>query len=187
MNALIGVLRPEHRHRRCTTTCTRRSARRTAGPRRGPVGVAAHLIDFLPDPVVVREGTDAGLTTASPPQPIHRPHSQLLGALQPHTRLHLHPHAGSEGLRNVAEHAVLNANYLRCRVRDTYHVPYDRTCMHEFVAEGRISGTRKRYGRSEAPHRLAAHPPTMYFPLIVHDALMIEPTETEPSDHRRLC
>ncbi len=147
------------------------------------MGVAAHLIDFLPDPVVVREGTDA-----EPHYRFHRP-SQSIGRVRSfwghfgilvraYTYIRMH---GSEGLRNVAEHAVLNANYLRCRVRDTYHVPYDRMCMHEFVAEGRISGTgRSAMDISKRLIDYGVHPPTMYFPLIVHDALMIEPTETEP-------
>lgn len=186
MNALIGVMRPgdigiDVMHYNLHKTFS--TPHGGGGPGAGPVGVAAHLIDFLPDPVVVREGTDA-----EPHYRFHRP-SQSIGRVRSfwghfgilvraYTYIRMH---GSEGLRNVAEHAVLNANYLRCRVRDTYHVPYDRMCMHEFVAEGRISGTGST--AMDVSKRLidyGVHPPTMYFPLIVHDALMIEPTETEP-------
>ncbi len=186
MNALIGVVRPgdigiDVMHYNLHKTFS--TPHGGGGPGAGPVGVAAHLIDFLPDPVVVREGTDA-----EPHYRFHRP-SQSIGRVRSfwghfgilvraYTYIRMH---GSEGLRNVAEHAVLNANYLRCRVRDTYHVPYDRMCMHEFVAEGRISGTGST--AMDVSKRLidyGVHPPTMYFPLIVHDALMIEPTETEP-------
>jgi glycine dehydrogenase subunit 2 len=88
---------------------------------------------------------------------------------------------GPKGLRKVSEYAVLNANYLMARLRHAYHLPYNRVCMHEFVLEGRwpeipdihaldISKRMMDYG---------LHPPTNYFPLIVHEALMIEPTETE--------
>jgi len=186
MNALIGVLRPgdigiDVMHYNLHKTFS--TPHGGGGPGAGPVGVAAHLIDFLPDPVVVREGTDA-----RPHYRFHRP-SQSIGRIRSfwgHFGILIRAYTyirmlGSEGLRNVAEHAVLNANYLRCRVRDTYHVPYDRTCMHEFVAEGRISGTES--SAMDVSKRLidyGIHPPTMYFPLIVHDALMIEPTETEP-------
>jgi glycine dehydrogenase subunit 2 len=87
---------------------------------------------------------------------------------------------GAEGLRQVAEYAVLNANYLLARLRNTYPIPYDRTCMHEFVAEGRVEGSDVRaLDIAKRLMDLKFHPPTNYFPLIVHEALMIEPTETE--------
>jgi glycine dehydrogenase subunit 2 len=88
---------------------------------------------------------------------------------------------GKAGLRAVADHAVLNANYLRARLRDTYHVPYDRICMHEFVAEGRWDDAPGVRALDIAKRLMdfGIHPPTNYFPLIVHEALMIEPTETE--------
>ena len=78
---------------------------------------------------------------------------------------------------------MLNANYLLARLRSTYKVPFDRTCMHEFVAEGRFEGSDVR--ALDVAKRLmdyGFHPPTNYFPLIVHEALMIEPTETENKD-----
>jgi glycine dehydrogenase subunit 2 len=88
---------------------------------------------------------------------------------------------GPEGLRAVAEHAVLNANYMLARLRDTYHVPYDRICMHEFVLEGRWPDVPDVHALDIAKRLMdyKFHPPTNYFPLIVHEALMIEPTETE--------
>ncbi len=90
---------------------------------------------------------------------------------------------GPDGLKDIAQYAVLNANYLQARLRDTYRVPYDRICMHEFVAEGRFDGSDVR--ALDIAKRLMDynfHPPTNYFPLIVHEALMIEPTETENKD-----
>lgn len=91
---------------------------------------------------------------------------------------------GAEGLRKVSEHAVLNANYLLAQLRDTYHIPYDRTCMHEFVAEGRWPDAPDIHALDIAKRLMDFnfHPPTNYFPLIVHEALMIEPTETESKE-----
>jgi glycine dehydrogenase subunit 2 len=87
---------------------------------------------------------------------------------------------GAQGLRDSALHAVLNANYLRVCLRDSFKVPFDRTCMHEFVCEGRVENSPVR--ALDISKRLidyGFHPPTNYFPLIVREALMIEPTETE--------
>jgi len=88
---------------------------------------------------------------------------------------------GANGLRQVAEHAVLNANYLLAKLRHAYHVPYDRICMHEFVAEGCWDDAPEVHALDIAKRLMDYHfhPPTNYFPLIVHEALMIEPTETE--------
>ncbi len=89
---------------------------------------------------------------------------------------------GAEGLRAVAENAVLNANYLQARLRGTYPVPYgERTCMHEFVAQGKIAGAPDVRALDVSKRLIdnGFHPPTNYFPLIVPEALMIEPTETE--------
>jgi glycine dehydrogenase subunit 2 len=90
---------------------------------------------------------------------------------------------GAEGLAEVSEQAVLSANYLKERLRGTYELPYDRTCMHEFV----LSGARQRREHGVRTLDIAKrlldygfHPPTVYFPLLVDEALMIEPTETEP-------
>jgi glycine dehydrogenase subunit 2 len=91
---------------------------------------------------------------------------------------------GAEGLRRVSEDAVLNANYLLANLRDRYDVAFDRTCMHELV----LSGNRqKRHGvrTLDIAKRLldfGVHPPTTYFPLIVPEAIMIEPTETESKE-----
>jgi glycine dehydrogenase subunit 2 len=88
---------------------------------------------------------------------------------------------GKAGLRAISDYAVLNANYIRARLRDVYHVPFDRICMHEFVAEGRWDAAPGVRALDVAKRLMdfGFHPPTNYFPLIVHEALMIEPTETE--------
>jgi glycine dehydrogenase subunit 2 len=87
---------------------------------------------------------------------------------------------GAQGLTDNSKHAVLNANYLRVKLRDKYPVPYDRINMHEFVCQGKFEGSDAR--ALDVSKRLmdyGIHPPTNYFPLIVPEALMIEPTETE--------
>jgi glycine dehydrogenase subunit 2 len=89
---------------------------------------------------------------------------------------------GPAGLRAASEQAVLSANYLRVRLQDTYDLAYDRICMHEFVLSG--ARLRDEYGvhTLDVAKRLldyGFHPPTIYFPLIVEEAMMIEPTETE--------
>jgi glycine dehydrogenase subunit 2 len=84
-------------------------------------------------------------------------------------------------LRAVSQYAVLNANYLLQLLKDTYYLPYDRICMHEFVLEGRWEDAPDIHALDIAKRMMdyGLHPPTNYFPLIVHEALMIEPTETE--------
>jgi glycine dehydrogenase subunit 2 len=159
------------------------------GPGSGPVGVGPVLVDFLPAPIVgiVEEGGDDiaplyGFVT--PGKSIGRMkafHGHFGGGLvRAYTYIAMH---GPDGLKDIAQYSTLNANYLQARLRNTYHVPFDRICMHEFVAEGRFEGSDVR--ALDIAKRLmdyGFHPPTNYFPLIVPEALMIEPTETENKD-----
>jgi glycine dehydrogenase subunit 2 len=92
---------------------------------------------------------------------------------------------GPDGLREVSENAVLNANYLRALVKGSYEVPYGEVCMHEFVASARGLRREKRISAMDVAKRLldfGFHAPTVYFPLVVPEALMIEPTETESKE-----
>jgi glycine dehydrogenase subunit 2 len=91
---------------------------------------------------------------------------------------------GDAGLRAIAEYAVLNANYLLALIKGTYHLPYDRTCMHEFVVEGQWSDAPEVHALDISKRLIDYnfHPPTNYFPLIVHEALMVEPTESESKE-----
>ncbi len=188
LNALVGVMHPadvgiDVMHFNLHKTFS--TPHGGGGPGAGPVGVAEHLVDYLPDPVVrMTPGADGAPATYGfhhPPHSIGRVrsfwgHFGMLVRAYTYIRMH-----GAAGLRDVAEHAVLNANYLRSRVKEAYHVPFERICKHEFVAEGSFEGVED-VGAMEICKRLidhGVHPPTMYFPLIVHDALMIEPTETE--------
>jgi len=88
---------------------------------------------------------------------------------------------GKDGLREVSGHAVLNANYLMALLKEDYTLPFDRTCMHEFVLEGVWEDAQGVHALDIAKRLMdyGFHPPTNYFPLNVHEALMIEPTETE--------
>jgi glycine dehydrogenase subunit 2 len=92
---------------------------------------------------------------------------------------------GPEGLKSASETAVLNANYIMAGVKDNFVIPYDRFCMHEFVLSG--IEQKEKYGVStlDMAKRLldyGYHPPTIYFPMIVHEGMMIEPTETESKE-----
>jgi glycine dehydrogenase subunit 2 len=88
---------------------------------------------------------------------------------------------GAKGLKEVSETAVLNANYLMSRLKESFIIPYDRICMHEFVASGQKQADMGVRTLDMAKRLLdfGYHPPTIYFPLIVHEAIMFEPTETE--------
>jgi glycine dehydrogenase subunit 2 len=151
------------------------------GPGAGPVAVTAALAPYLPGPVVDRAG-DGTFTLAVPERSIGRVRS-FVGNVGVLVRAYTYIRAlGAAGLTEVAEQAVLSANYLKERLREAWPLPYDRVCMHEFVLSG--GRLRKECGvrTLDVAKRLldyGIHPPTIYFPLIVDEALMIEPTETE--------
>ncbi|GBD14787.1 putative glycine dehydrogenase (decarboxylating) subunit 2 [bacterium HR25] len=152
------------------------------GPGAGPVCVKAPLAPYLPAPVVERQGDGYRLVT--PERSVGK-----LGAFHGNfgvlVRAYTYIRAlGAEGLRAVSENAVINANYIRVRLKGTYHLPYDRTCAHEVVFSG-LRQRAKGVKTLDIAKRLidyGFHPPTIYFPLIVPEALMIEPTETESKE-----
>jgi glycine dehydrogenase subunit 2 len=191
LNALLGICRPgdlgfDVLHINLHKTFT--TPHGGGGPGSGPVCVAKHLADFLPGPIVGIE-----VEAAEGEAPIYgwvKP-KKSIGRLKAfHGQFGMHVRAftyilmmGAAGLRSVAEHAVLNANYIKEKLKGTYHLQYDRTCMHEMVFEGKWHDSEVR--ALDIAKRLmdfGMHPPTNYFPLIVHDALMIEPTETESKE-----
>jgi glycine dehydrogenase subunit 2 len=192
LNALLGIIRPGNlgfdvMHFNLHKTFS--TPHGGGGPGSGPVGVAAHLVDFLPSPVVgiIEEGDDEmpplyGFIT--PSKSIGRMksfHGHFGMILRAYTYISMH---GGQGLRAIAEHAVLNANYLLALIKGTYHLPYDRLCMHEFVVEGQWVDAPDIHALDIAKRLMdyKFHPPTNYFPLIVHEALMIEPTESESKE-----
>jgi glycine dehydrogenase subunit 2 len=191
MNALLGIVRPgdlgfDVLHYNLHKTFS--TPHGGGGPGSGPVGVAKHLVDFLPGPLVdiIEEGNDDEdlpplYGFVMPARSIGRVKSfngHFGMMVRAYTYMLMH---GKEGIRQIAEYAVLNANYLLARLRGKYTVPYDRVCMHEFVLEGRWADIPDIHALDIAKRLMdyKFHPPTNYFPLIVHEALMIEPTETE--------
>ncbi len=192
LNALLGIARPgdlgiDVMHFNLHKTFS--TPHGGGGPGSGPVGVAEHLVDFLPGPIVdiIEEGSEDtaplyGFVT--PDRSIGRVKSfygHFGMMVRAFTYIAMH---GPDGLRKVAEHAVLNANYLLARLKGAYHLPFDRTCMHECVFEGQWADAPGVHALDIAKRLMDYdfHPPTNYFPLIVHEALMIEPTETEDKE-----
>ncbi len=153
------------------------------GPGGGPIAVRESLEPFLPVPAVVREGEEFRLDYDRP-KSIGKVRG-FCGPFGVFVRSYAFIRAYGPGLRAMSEDAVLNANYLLARLRDDYDLPFDRLCMHEFVLSARSLKRDHGISALDVAKRLmdyGFHPPTIYFPLIVPEALMIEPTETEPKE-----
>ena len=154
------------------------------GPGSGPVGVGSRLAPFLPAPRVVREadGTFRLERTGERPSSIGRVRS-FFGSTGVLVRAYAYILAhGASGLREVSDDAVLAANYMKTRLAGTYQVPFERACKHEFVASAADIKHRTGVRTLDIAKRLidkGYHPPTIYFPLIVEEGMLIEPTETE--------
>jgi glycine dehydrogenase subunit 2 len=158
------------------------------GPGSGPVGASAELEPYLPKPTIERAEKGKNYyyrMNYDRPKSIGRVRSYY-GNFGVMVRAYAYIKAlGGEGLKEVAENAVLNANYLMKKLKDYYYLPYDRTCMHEFVLSGRNQAYGNGVHTTDIAKRIldyGMHAPTIYFPLIVEEALMIEPTETEGKD-----
>jgi glycine dehydrogenase subunit 2 len=154
------------------------------GPGGGPIAVSAALEPFLPVPAIVRRDDGSFGRDFDRPRSIGRVRG-FTGPFGVFVRSYAYIRAYGPALREMSEAAVLNANYLLARLKETYDLPFDRLCMHEFVLSART--LKKEYGVSalDVAKRLmdyGFHPPTIYFPLVVPEALMIEPTETEPKE-----
>jgi glycine dehydrogenase subunit 2 len=155
------------------------------GPGAGPLCVNERLAPYLPVPRVVRtdEGTFAwSYDEADTIGPVHSFAGNFAVVVRAYTYLR---RLGLEGLRNVSAMAVLNANYLKARVQHRYPVPYSHGTMHEFVASGdflRKLGGVRTFDVAKALLDYGFHAPTVYFPLTVREALMVEPTETESKE-----
>ena len=154
------------------------------GPGAGPVGVVERLVPFLPVPRVERDGT-GGAFRLSEDAPasigrMHGFHGNFAVLVRAYAYVFLH---GADGLREVSERAVLNANYLAALVRDVFPLAQpDLRPMHEFVSTSAELKDRTGIRAMDVAKRLidlGYHPPTVYFPLVVEEALMVEPTETE--------
>src|SRR5256886_17258012 len=153
------------------------------GPGGGPIAVRDKLEPFLPVPAVVRDGEMFSLDYDRP-KSIGKVRA-FTGPFGVFVRSYAYIRAFGPRLREMSEVAVLNANYLLARLRDVYELPYDRHCMHEFVLSARSLKREHGVTALDVAKRLmdyGIHPPTVYFPLVVPEALMIEPTETEPKE-----
>ncbi|MGR9092774.1 MAG: aminomethyl-transferring glycine dehydrogenase subunit GcvPB [Gammaproteobacteria bacterium] len=187
MNALAGVARPADfgidvlHYNLHKTFATPHGG---GGPGAGPLGANAALAPYLPGPIVsesARPGNESPeLILTRPEKSIGRMNT-FYGSFAVFVRAYAYIlHHGAAGLRENSLHAVLNANYLREKLREVFPLPFDRTCMHECVLQGKLDGGDVR--AVDISKRLldyGFHPPITYFPLTVPEALMIEPTETE--------
>jgi glycine dehydrogenase subunit 2 len=154
------------------------------GPGSGPVGVCAGLVDYLPVPRIVK--TDSGYGWSEQfPDTIGRVRA-FYGNFNVIVKAYAYIRSlGAEGLARVTEMAVLNANYIKEKLKPYFDLPYDRICMHECVFSGNRQVVQNGVHTSDMAKRLidfGYHPPTIYFPLIVQEAIMIEPTETESKE-----
>jgi glycine dehydrogenase subunit 2 len=151
------------------------------GPGSGPIGVKAFLADYLPVPLIVKNN-DRFSFDYDRPLSIGKVQS-FYGNFGVLVKAYTYIKAlGRIGIREACENAVLNANYIRTRLRGHYDIPYDRLCKHEFVVSARQQKRETGVSALDVAKSLidyGYHPPTIYFPLIVDEALMIEPTETE--------
>jgi glycine dehydrogenase subunit 2 len=190
-NALMGIVKPGEQgfdvmHLNLHKTFS--TPHGGGGPGAGPVGASAALVDYLPGPIVAMANQDS-----SAPDPVAEyaftlP-SRSIGRVKSfygHFGIIVRAYTyirmlGAAGLKETSEAAVLNANYLLALIRDIFPLPYDRICMHEFVVQGQLADAPGIRALDIAKRLIdyGYHPPTNYFPLIVHEALMIEPTETE--------
>jgi glycine dehydrogenase subunit 2 len=191
LNALMGITRPGdmgfdvvhfNLHKTFSTP------HGGGGPGSGPVGVKANLAPFLPVPLVEKrtnkKGAEEYFLDYKRPLSIGRMHS-FFGNFGVLVKAYVYIRQnGAKGLREVSENAIINANYLREILKHYYYLPYDDFCQHEFVLSG-IRQKEKGVKTLDIAKRLldfGLHAPTVYFPLIVPEALMIEPTETESKE-----
>ena len=191
MNAIMGVSRPgdfggDMMHFNVHKTFT--GPHGAGGPGAGPIAVQAELAEFLPGPIVTSDQNEEGnvrYRLETPTQSIGRVRS-FFGNVGILVRGYCYLQTlGPDGVRDAARHAVLNANYLKARLSDILPVPHGEFCMHEFVA----SASRLKQDRDISAMDIAKrlldygfHAPTVYFPLVVPEAIMIEPTETESKE-----
>jgi glycine dehydrogenase subunit 2 len=184
LNAILGVARPGDMgfdvvHLNLHKTFS--TPHGGGGPGSGPVGCKEKLVKYLPSPRIVEEQGHYRWE-AKPEESIGRVKAFYGNFLVVVRALAYILTLGAEGLRSASENAVLNANYMLHLLKDTFDIPFQGPCMHEFVIS--LEELKKEKGVSALDFAktlldYGMHPPTMYFPLIVHEALMVEPTETE--------
>lgn len=187
LNAVMGVVRPGDMgfdviHLNLHKTFA--TPHGGGGPGSGPVGCKGFLTAFLPGKCIVeKKGAYHMESYRHSVGMVKAFYGNFLVVVRAYTYARM---LGKEGIRKACENAVLNANYIRVKLSDYYHMPYRETCMHEFV----MSLEREKHEIDVSAMDIAKalldygiHPPTMYFPLIVQEALMVEPTETESREN----
>ena len=191
MNAIAGIARPgdfggDMMHYNVHKTFT--GPHGAGGPGAGPIAVREFLADFLPGPIVVKNAASDGkpiYRLQTPKHSIGRVRS-FFGNIGILVRGYCYLRTlGAEGVRQMSQTAVLNANYLLAILKDVLPVPQGDRCMHEFVASAKILKDSKGISAMDIAKRLldyGFHAPTVYFPLVVPEAMMIEPTETESKE-----
>ena len=187
LNAFVGIARPgdmgiDVMHTNLHKTFS--TPHGGGGPGAGPVGVSERLVPFLPSPTVERRQDGSFY--------LDHDHVESIGRMRAFNgnfgvlvrALTYMRSMGPEGLRRIAQLAVLNANYIRARLKGTYHLPYDTPTLHEVVFSDKLQSANDVHTLDIAKRLMdyGFHPPTIYFPLIVSGALMIEPTESEPKE-----
>ena len=192
MNAMMGIAKPgelgfDVMHYNLHKTFS--TPHGGGGPGSGPVAAGEKLLPFLPGPIatVQEEGNDD-----LPPLYGFMMPEKSIGAMKAFwgnfgmmvrafSYIGLH---GAQGLRDITNHAVLNANYIRVGLKDVYPMPFERICGHEFVCQGQFPDVEGIHALDISKRLMdhGYHPPTNYFPLIVPEALLIEPTETESKE-----
>jgi glycine dehydrogenase subunit 2 len=186
LNALMGVAKPGHMgvdvlHMNLHKTFS--TPHGGGGPGAGPVGVKAHLRDYLPVPRIVKSG-EKFLLDEDCPKSVGRVRS-FLGNFGVLLRAYTYIISlGGDGLENASRMALLNANYIRKKLEQSYQLAYNEPCMHECILTDRVQH-KNGVSTLDIAKRLldyGYHPPTIYFPLVVSGALMIEPTETESAE-----
>ena len=183
LNALLGITRPGDMKFDCVHINLHKTFSTPhggGGPGPGPVCVSEKLVPFLPKPQIIKENGNFKLNFDLP-QSIGKIHSfygnfgVLVRAL---TYIYMN---GPEGIREISENAIINANYILSKLKDDFEIPHNEYCMHEFV----LSCDKQKelgFNAKDIAKRLldyGYHAPTIYFPLIVHEAMLIEPTESE--------
>jgi len=186
MNAILGISRPgdfggDMMHYNVHKTFT--GPHGAGGPGAGPIAVRDFLADYLPGPVVVRnDGAQPEYRLADPARSIGRVRS-FFGNVGILLRGYFYLRTlGAAGVKAVSQNAVLNANYLKALLKDVLPAPHGERCMHEFVASARHLQKERGISAMDLAKRLldyGFHAPTVYFPLVVPEAMMMEPTETE--------
>lgn len=187
MNAIMGITRPGDMgfdvvHLNLHKTLS--TPHGGGGPGAGPIGVSERLVEFLPVPTVEKKDSKYYFDYERPKSigKIRSFYSSFSVVIKAYSYMLT---MGAEGLKKASETAVLNANYLKEKLKDYYNLTHDTTCMHEFVFAGLKDSGDEDIGAIDIAKRLidlGFHPPTVYFPITVENALMIEPTETESKE-----